>query len=481
MSYLPALKAALVEAASREGVQPARARRSAAAIAIDSLRSRRWQSIVLNLALGLAVTAFGLSAAGVFERGTPVGPEVPPSPTANEGVAIPGTVRLLALRAADPAGGPPWGLRVLRTTRGLTCVQVGRVDFGTVGVLGKDGSFANDGRFHPFSVNYFNMPFSCAPTDARGHGFLNVFLQDWPASGGIGGRDCGAEADRTSRHARQGRRSCPLSDLRDISFGLLGPDAVSVTHLTPSGALASVPTTRTEGAYLVVLPHATRGCLVPDAHRRFPAQCETGFQGDTGGPGIPSGAITAVKYRDGHVCRVPPAGSRASMFEACRPVGFVANPTAAFSSAQLSAPITVRKLPAKSYCAAIHGDAVEPCGARVPPGQRRLTGCWPSLLVRISFISRVAITDSRSFYEFNLTMPRVRSCTTGGEGGPTNADIRVGQRVSTSMFIPYRCPGIVRGKVTYVPLVGPATSMPVAGLPGQGAGIPVGTFAFRVP
>jgi hypothetical protein len=124
---------------------------------------------------------------------------------------------------------------------------------------------------------------------------------------------------------------------------------------------------------------------------------------------------------------------------------------------------------------------VEACGARVPPGFRRLTGGWPSLLVRISFISRVAITDSRSFYEFNLTMPPSRSCTTGGEGGPTNADIRAGQHVSKSMFVPYRCAGTVRGNVTYVPLVGPATSMPVAGLPGQGASIPVGSFAFRVP
>jgi hypothetical protein len=35
-----------------------------------------------------------------------------------------------------------------------------------------------------------------------------------------------------------------------------------------------------------------------------------------------------------------------------------------------------------------------------------LTGGWPSLLVEISFTSRVAITDSHSFYGFNLTMPR---------------------------------------------------------------------------
>jgi hypothetical protein len=475
------LEQADVEAAERQSIAPSRKRRAPVATAIGSLRRRPWQSIVLNIALGLAATAFGLGAAGVFERGTPVGPEVRPSPTKNEGVAIAGTVKLLPLRVADPAGGLPWGLRALRTTRGLTCVQLGRVDFGTVGFLGRDGSFANDGRFHPLSQNYFNTPFGCAPTDARGHGFLNAFLQDLPASGGQTGPGCGAEEDRTYGPGARRRPTCPLRDLREVSFGLLGPDAVSVTHLTASGGRATTATTGTDGAYLVVLPHATSGCLVPDAHARFPTRCEVGFQGDTGGPGVPSGAVTAVTYRDGHVCRVPTPGSRASLFERCPPVGFEASSASRPTSAQLATPVSVRKLPARSYCAAIHGEGIGPCGARVPAGFRRLTGGWPSLLVEISFTSRVAITSSDSFYEFNLTTAHSHTCTTGGADGPTNADIRVGERVRTRMFIPYRCPGIVRGSVTYVPLVGPATAMPVPGLPGQGTAIPVGNFAFRVP
>jgi hypothetical protein len=49
------------------------------------------------------------------------------------------------------------------------------------------------------------------------------------------------------------------------------------------------------------------------------------------------------------------------------------------------------------------------------------------------------------------------------------------------MFVPYRCPGVVKGTVSYVPLVGPATSMPVAGLPGQGRAVLVGRFNFSVP
>jgi hypothetical protein len=49
------------------------------------------------------------------------------------------------------------------------------------------------------------------------------------------------------------------------------------------------------------------------------------------------------------------------------------------------------------------------------------------------------------------------------------------------MFAPNRCAGVVRGSVSYVPLVEPATSMPVPGLPGQGTAILVGSFTFRVP
>ncbi len=481
MNYLPGLRASLVKAATLQREVASGAHRAPAPSTPRRRPSPRWRWVALNVAIGLAGTTVGLNAAGVFERGTPVGPEVPPSPVANEGVAIPGTVKLLGLRVADPAGGLPWGLRVMRTTRGLTCVQLGRVDFATVGFLGRDGGFANDGRFHPLSRDYFDTPFGCAPADAHGHGFLNAFLQDLPASGGKTGPGCGAEADRTYGQHTGKSAACPLSDLREISFGLLGPDAVSVTHLTASGALATTRTTGSQGAYLVVLPHATEGCLVPGASHRFPAECEVGFQGVTGGPGVPAGAITAVTYRDGHVCHVPAPGAQGSMFQSCQPVGFVADHTTDLTGAKLAAPISVRELPAGSYCAAIHGEGVGPCGASVPAGFRRLSGGWPSLLVEISFTSRVAITDSHSFYEFNLTMPRSRTCTTGGENGPTNADIRAGQRVSTRMFVPYRCPGIVRGSVTYVPLVRAATAMPVPGLPGQGTAITVGTFSFRIP
>src|SRR5439155_1637813 len=65
---------------------------------------------------------------------------------------VPGTTRVLPVRAADPDGGPPWGLRVFRAKSGAFCVQTGRVVNGKLGVLGQEGAFHNDGRFHELPV-----------------------------------------------------------------------------------------------------------------------------------------------------------------------------------------------------------------------------------------------------------------------------------------------------------------------------------------
>ncbi len=143
------------------------------------------RTAVVNVALLVASVAIGLTATGVFKRGETLGSVTPSQPNAREGTAIPGSSQLLSIRTPDPAGGLPWGLRVTRTTRGLTCVSAGRVDYGTIGVLGIDGAFGNDDRFHPLSPNYF-VNLGCDVTDATGHGFVNVGLRNVPASGLFG-------------------------------------------------------------------------------------------------------------------------------------------------------------------------------------------------------------------------------------------------------------------------------------------------------
>jgi hypothetical protein len=467
MSYLPELRGSLLKAAHRQ--QPkaqSRPRRTSSAI-FRGRGSIGWAATIVSIALGLG----GAAAVGVFRAGSPVGPEVRPSPNAGEGVAIPSSVKLLPLRVADPGGGPPWGLRILRTTRGLTCLQIGRVEFGSVGVLGEDGAFGNDRRFHPLSENR-HVPFECAVTDARGNGFLNVLAHGFPASGLIGetaatGGCLIPHETNTSLHLPR----CPAADTRDFYYGLLGPDAVSITHRTAAGGLVTTAT-GPDGAYLVVLPHSASGCA--PSHQQL---CPAGEQGIGGGPQLAPGAISAVTYRDGHVCHNPPAESPSARSNSCPLVGFIAPPTPRFTGAQLATPISVKELPAKLYCE--EGRTVRPCGPRTPRGVRRLSGGQPSLLVEISFTSRVAIPDTSS-YELFLSYPRSAHCTIGGTGGPTSANIRAGQRVVMQDMVPYSCSGVIHGSITFRTTTGPAGPLSPSG-PGEQGTIPVGQFSFVVP
>ena len=125
-----------------------------------------------------------LAASGVFQTGAPVAPEVAPLASTDVGAPIPSSVRLLALRVADPDGGPPWGLRTIKTTRGLMCVQVGRIVDGRIGVLGRDGAFHDDGRFSPPSIDYLeDGGFNCGTEDGHGNVFLNEEAFGVPADG----------------------------------------------------------------------------------------------------------------------------------------------------------------------------------------------------------------------------------------------------------------------------------------------------------
>lgn len=208
-------------------------------------RLRHSRPLVVVLA-ALVVAGPALAAVTLLQGGSSVGPDVPETPTAFDGVAIKSSIQLLPLRTADPAGGPPWGMRIERTTRGVVCVQVGRVAFAAVGALGRDGAFGNDGRFHPFSANYETGP-PCSVPDAHGNAFINVETVSIPASaltGGYGQQSCipprtpppGVSPSMRRRIAlRQQARQrsaavCPASDLRDVYYGLLGPDAISITH-----------------------------------------------------------------------------------------------------------------------------------------------------------------------------------------------------------------------------------------------------------
>jgi hypothetical protein len=231
------------------------------------------------LALMLATAAITLAATGVILTGSPVGTVRAPIATVGEGIPVVGGARLLPLRAADPAGGLPWGMRIVHTTRGLICVQIGRVYDGQLGQLGVDGAFHNDGRFHPL------------PTDALPDVLANAggwMAGNCSSPGEIyAGDSVGLQLSAASS-PRPGA-GVP-ADRREISFGLLGVHAVSITYREGSQ-------TRTQrvlpglGAYLIVQRYRSGRPL--GSVSETPGGDEPGNYSRPAGP---NGALTAITY-----------------------------------------------------------------------------------------------------------------------------------------------------------------------------------------
>jgi hypothetical protein len=241
--------------------------------------SARVRVALIALALVLATSAITLAATGVILTGSPVGAARAPSATAGEGIPVASGARLLPLRAADPAGGLPWGMRVIHTTRGLICVQIGRVYDNQLGQLGVDGAFHNDGRFHPL------------PTDALPDTLANA--SGWMAGNCSNPGDiyAGDSVGLELNAATSPRPGAGIpADRREISFGLLGVHAVSVTYREGSQTHTQ-PVLPGLGAYLIVQRY-TSG-------RPLGSVSETDGRDEPGnysGPASPNGALTAITY-----------------------------------------------------------------------------------------------------------------------------------------------------------------------------------------
>ncbi len=247
---------------------------------VRSIGSRRG-SRVASIAVGFvfATTAITLAATGVILTGAPVRTATRPVPGVGDGIPVRGATRLLALRVPDPAGGLPWGMRVIDTTRGLVCLQIGRVQDGRLGQLGIDGAFDDDGRFHP-------LPADALP-DVIGN-FGDYSYENCAApSATYAGDAVGLMASAASNPPPG---VAPLQDRREISFGLLGPHARTITYRSGS-AEHTEPVLPGLGAYLIVQPY-TSG-------RRLGSVSETDGSdepGDYSTPAGPNGALTKIVY-----------------------------------------------------------------------------------------------------------------------------------------------------------------------------------------
>jgi len=406
MTYLPRLRDQVIEAAGPR-------------------RRRRCSFAILGAgALAIAVTSGALAATGVIGIGTPLAPSphgfASADPNRGPGTIVPSTVRLLALRVPDPAGGPPWGMRVVGTTRGVGCIQVGRVVDGRLGTLGQDGVAGDDGRFHELSPKDVD-PADCQPLDAAGTLFATVLSPAALASGPSATRVCLPPGERV-----HGRTPCPERDVRKLQYGLLGPQAASVTYAA-GGRTRTTPVSEPEGAFLIVERNRTRyGGTSPSA-------APVVGLARRGRHDYP---LRGVAYRDGSRC---PAGADAQVIVVCPLKGYRASPTAKLTSAQLAQPLTVRRN-----------------GSRIT----------------ISFAAPVAVTNASSVYALEARFAGVERCHELVAVATSDHDVAAGAPVALKLSVPRFCHGRVSGTVRF-------QSPP--GLPGTSAGTVVGTFKLRGP
>lgn len=167
--FIDGLERDLVAAASRQ----AAARRAAGGV-----RRRRFglgggglRSFLL--ASALVVGTAGASAAGTLTvlRGSPL-----PGPAARDAgpaqTPAPGTSQVSAVRAQDPAGGPPWTVRLSRSQTGLLCSTAGQVVDGQFGLVGLDD------RFRPFAEGIVD---GCGEERRDGASLIGARVFDAPA------------------------------------------------------------------------------------------------------------------------------------------------------------------------------------------------------------------------------------------------------------------------------------------------------------
>jgi hypothetical protein len=213
--------------------------RAEAAVAVRGGRQprwggRRWSRRGGLLAVGAALVLGGgaLAATQVLEVGAPLpDPSLPkPAPTVGAGVAT-GQPRILPLRVADPLGGPSWALRTFSSSRGGSCVQVGQV---------LDGRF---GRVLPGAGGRLQLrPISATPGANSLCGF--VARNGYPVLRGLRTVEV---TGGVSDPRRCGGVACPITAVRTIRYGLLGPAARNATYV--DGAGHDRATMRVDGAH----------------------------------------------------------------------------------------------------------------------------------------------------------------------------------------------------------------------------------------
>ncbi len=406
MSVLGQLERDLLEAANRRNALGAAGVESGAEASLPRPAARSWlrRLRLPSIAIGclLASATIALAASGVILQGTPVRPEGQLNPGVGEGVPASGASQLLSLRVPDPEGGLPWGMRIVRTTRGEVCVQIGRVENGQLGELGIDGVFHDDGRFHP-------MPEDVLPETSR----VGVKVNDEDATEAVSCHFAGqvvvgehVGVDRSAGAADGGERKRPLSELRNIYYGMLGAPAVSVSYKAGKTD-RTLAVLQPLGAYLIV-------------RRAAPKELEGSGGGSLGSEGdLPASApLTAITYRlDGKLCQrgpvLPPWGVE-----------------------HLADPCPGPRWPSARYVAP--RDLHRPLHVQLQVSNRLVTG------VQLSFTAPFAITSAKEDYAVRIPAISCSRDVVPGYSGVVRgySDWSLGRDVTRDSTVTHRFSGL---------------------------------------
>jgi hypothetical protein len=190
------------------------------------------------------------------------------------GAPKPGQAMLLPLRAADPAGGFPWGVRIYTRRRAsgagaLSCLQVGRVLDGELGVIGEDGAFGDDGLFHALPIEPLT---GCAAAGAGVAYPEYVAMSAFTGSGTCAAPLTALQAPSApARALTRGARACPTSDLRLVVYGIANRRAKAVRLAGSFGVETRPLVPADHGAFIFVLPAARLAARRLDLRVTFPS------------------------------------------------------------------------------------------------------------------------------------------------------------------------------------------------------------------
>jgi hypothetical protein len=392
--FLTELEVQLRRAAERE-VASTRGRSMVVA------RHRLWSVMRLApafVAVGLAVMVFGFAlvflhhgrprthpsapavttpAGAVLPIGAPAGPTRQLGGAGSTGIEQ-DTVKIAAA-APDLHGGLPWGVESFQTTDGQTCVLAGRDQSGRLGVIGEDGTFNNDSRFHMFT-RYTRSSY-CGQTDGNGNAF--IVISD-PATAASGDDQVIAGGCRPSSASARAAHTavCPKADTRQLEYGLLGPDATSVTYTV--GTRSATVATGPGGAFIVVGPPTKSKLGAGVSDRVLP------------------GLVTAVHYRNGSTCRPRQAPVPGHESLACPLVGYRAPRGPRVTSSDVRTPVTATVITAHRWCGNSSGHYIA-CDRHVPADYRVLHGSGGMVLLQWSWLARVAASGTNAGYEYAIT------------------------------------------------------------------------------